>query len=152
MDLMNRIFKQYLSLFVIVFIDDILIYSRSEDEHVEHLRCVLKILKERELYAKFRLTSSPILTLLERLDGFVVYYDASRIGLGRVLMQHGKVIDYASRQLKVHENNYSTHDLELTMVVFSLKISRHYLYGVHIDVFTDHKSLKGFESLPKEMS
>ena len=56
-------------------------------------------------------------------------------------MQHGKVIAYASRQLKVHEKNYPIHDLELTAVVFALKIWRHYLYGVHVDVFTDHKSL-----------
>src|SRR5688500_17900104 len=57
-------------------------------------------------------------------------------------MQNGKVIAYASRQLKVHENNYPTHDLELAAVVFALKIRRHYLYGVHVDVFTDHKSLQ----------
>ena len=57
-------------------------------------------------------------------------------------MQQGKVIDYASRQFKVHEKNYTIHDLELAAVVFSLKIWRHYLYGVHVDVFTDHKSLQ----------
>ncbi|WMV38116.1 hypothetical protein MTR67_031501 [Solanum verrucosum] len=56
-------------------------------------------------------------------------------------MQRDKVIAYASRQLKVHEKNYKTHDLELIEVVFALKILRHYLYGVHVDVFTDHKSL-----------
>ncbi|WMV30377.1 hypothetical protein MTR67_023762, partial [Solanum verrucosum] len=75
-------------------------------------------------------------------EGFVVYCDASRVGLGCVLMQNGKVIAYASRQLKVHEKNYPTHDLELAAVVFALKIWRHYLYGVHVDVFTDHKSLQ----------
>ena len=57
-------------------------------------------------------------------------------------MQHGKVIAYASRQLKPHEKNYPTHDLELAAIVFSLKIWRHYFYGVHVDVFTDHKSLQ----------
>ncbi|WMV55015.1 hypothetical protein MTR67_048400, partial [Solanum verrucosum] len=75
-------------------------------------------------------------------EGFVVYCDASRVGLGCVLMQNGKVIAYVSRQLKVHEKNYPTHDLELAAVVFALKIWRHYLYGVHVDVFTDHKSLQ----------
>ncbi|WMV14242.1 hypothetical protein MTR67_007627 [Solanum verrucosum] len=65
-----------------------------------------------------------------------------RIGLGCVLMQHRKVIAYASRQLKVHEKNYPTHDLELAMVVFALKICRHYLYDVHVDMFTNYKSLK----------
>ncbi|WMV45915.1 hypothetical protein MTR67_039300 [Solanum verrucosum] len=91
---------------------------------------------------KDRLTSAPILTLSEGLDGFVVYCDVSQISLGCVLMQHDKVIIYASRQLKVHEKNYLTHDLELVVVVFALKIWRHYLYGVHVDVFTDYKSLK----------
>jgi len=64
------------------------------------------------------------------------------VGLGYVLMQHGKVVAYASRQLKVHERNYPTHDLELVAVVFVLKIWRHYLYGVHVDIFTDPKSLQ----------
>ena len=86
---------------------------------------------------KTRLTSDPVLTLP---DGFVVYCDASRVGLGCVLTQKGKVIAYTSRQLKPHEKNYPTHDLELAAVVFALKIWRHYLYGVHVDVFTDHKS------------
>ena len=71
-----------------------------------------------------------------------MYCDASRVELGCVLVQHGKVIVFASRQLKVHEINYPTHDLELAVVVFSVKIWRHYLYEVHIDVFTDHKSLQ----------
>ena len=75
-------------------------------------------------------------------DGFVVYCDASIVGLGCVLMQNGKVIAYASRQLKLHEKNYPTHDLELVAVVFAMKIWRHYLYGVYVDVFTDHKSLQ----------
>ena len=91
---------------------------------------------------KKRLTSAPVLTLPEGTEGFVVYCDASGVGLGCVLMQHGKVVAYASRQLKVHEKNYPTHDLELAAVVFALKIWRHYLYGVHVDIFTDHKSLQ----------
>ena len=91
---------------------------------------------------KDRLTSAPILTLPDGVEGFVVYCDASRIGLGCVLMQKGKVIAYASRQLKVHERNYPTHDLELAAVVFALEIWRHYLYGVHVDMYTDHKSLQ----------
>ncbi|WMV37755.1 hypothetical protein MTR67_031140 [Solanum verrucosum] len=91
---------------------------------------------------KTRLTTTPVLTLPEGSDGYVIYFDASRVGLGCVLMQRGNVIAYASTQLKVHEKNYPTHDLELAAVVFSLKICRHYLYGIHVDVFTDHKSLQ----------
>ena len=71
----------------------------------------------------------------------MVYCDASRVGLGCVLMQDSKVIAYESRQLKIHEKNYPTHDLELAVVVFVLKLLRNYLYGVHVDVFTEHKSL-----------
>ncbi|WMV41650.1 hypothetical protein MTR67_035035, partial [Solanum verrucosum] len=120
-------------MFVIVFIDDILIYSRSEDEHTNYLRIVFQVLKDQQLFAKDRLTTAPVLTLPKGTDGFVVYCDASRIGLGCVLMQNGKIIVYSSRQLKNHEKNYPTHDLELAAVVFALKIWRHYLYGVHVD-------------------
>nr|GFB43800.1 retrotransposon protein, putative, Ty3-gypsy subclass [Tanacetum cinerariifolium] len=91
---------------------------------------------------KQRLVSAPVLTLLFGTGGFQIYSDASKKGLGCVLMQHGKVIAYASRQLKPYEVNYPTHDLELAAVVFALKIWRHYLYGESCDVFTDHKSLK----------
>ncbi|MBN2228639.1 MAG: DDE-type integrase/transposase/recombinase, partial [Candidatus Thorarchaeota archaeon] len=91
---------------------------------------------------KRRLTSAPILVLPTDDTDFTVYCDASRIGLGAVLMQNGRVIAYASRQLKVHEKNYPTHDLELAAVVFALKIWRHYLYGARCQIFTDHKSLK----------
>ena len=70
--------------------------------------------------------------------GYVIFSDASRVGLGCVLMQQGKVIAYASRQLKKHEENYPTHDLELAAVVFALKIWRHYLYGETFQIFTDH--------------
>nr|XP_009777849.1 PREDICTED: uncharacterized protein K02A2.6-like [Nicotiana sylvestris] len=90
---------------------------------------------------KKRLTSALVLTLLEGTEWFVVYFDSSGIGLGCVLMQHCKVIAYASRQLKAHEKNYPTHDLELAVVVFALKIWCHYMYGVHVDIFPYHKSL-----------
>jgi len=72
----------------------------------------------------------------------VVYCDASRVGLGCVLMQHGRVIAYASRQLKKHEHNYVTHDLEMAIVIFALKIWRHYLYGETYEIYSNHKSLK----------
>ncbi|GJY12333.1 putative reverse transcriptase domain-containing protein [Tanacetum coccineum] len=235
MDLMNRVWKPYLDKFVIVFIDDILIYSKNEKEHEEHLKAILELLKKEKLYAKFskcefwipkvhflghvidsrgihvdpakiesikdwaspktpmeirqflglagyyqrfiegfskiakpmtkltqkgikfdwgekeenafqlikqKLCSAPILALPEGSEGFVVYYDASHKGLGVVLMQREKVIAYASRQLKVHEKNCTTHDLELGSVVFALKIWRHYLYGTRCTVFTDYKSLQ----------
>ncbi|KAI3775934.1 hypothetical protein L1987_45694 [Smallanthus sonchifolius] len=143
--------------FVIVFIDDILIYSRSKEEHAEHLRLILELLKTEKLYAKFsksfienfskiakpltaltqknvkydwnerteeafhllkqKLCSAPFLALPEGNDDFVVYCDASHQGLGCVLMQREKVIAYASQQLKVHEKNYTTHDLELGAVI-----------------------------------
>ncbi|GJT70127.1 putative reverse transcriptase domain-containing protein [Tanacetum coccineum] len=235
MDLMNRVCKPYLDKFVIVFIDDILIYSKNEKEHEEHLKAILELLKKEQLYAKFskcefwipkvqflghvidsrgihvdpakiesikdwaspktpteirqflglagyyrrfiegfskiaksmtkltqkgikfdwgekeenafqlikqKLCSAPILALPEGSKDFVVYCDASHKGLGVVLMQREKVIAYASRQLKVHEKNYTTHDLELGSVVFALKLWRHYLYGTRCTVFTDHKSLQ----------
>ncbi|GKA25585.1 putative reverse transcriptase domain-containing protein [Tanacetum coccineum] len=210
MDLMNRMCKPYLDKFVIVFIDDILIYSRDEKEHEEHLKTIRELLKKEELYAKFSkckfwihtvkflghvIDSSgihvdpakieavknwaspttpleirqflglagyyrrfikgfskiakPMTELTQKnqkfnwgSDDFVVYCDASIKGLGAVLMQRMKVIAYASRQLKIHEKNYTTHDLELGAVVFALKIWRHYLYGTKCVVFTDHKSLQ----------
>ncbi|KAJ9557088.1 hypothetical protein OSB04_011702 [Centaurea solstitialis] len=235
MDLMNRVCRPYLDKFVIVFIDDILIYSRSKEDHEHHLRLTLELLKAEQLYAKFskcefwirevhflghvvnrdgihvdpakieaikkweapktpteirqflglagyyrrfianfskiaqpltaltqkdkkfiwgekqeeafqvlkhKLCNAPILALPEGTDNFVVYCDASHQGLGCVLMQNEKVIAYASRQLKVHEKNYTTHDLELGAVVFALKIWRHYLYGTKCTIFTDHKSLQ----------
>ncbi|GJS81397.1 putative reverse transcriptase domain-containing protein [Tanacetum coccineum] len=235
MDLMNRVCKPYLDKFVIVFIDDILIYSKSKQEHAEHLKLILELLKKEQLYAKFskcefwipkvqflghvidsqgihvdpakiesvkdwaspksateirqflglagyyrrfiegfskiakpmtkltqkkikfewsdkaeaafqlikqKLCSAPILALPEGNEDFIAYCDASIKGLGAVLMQREKVIAYASRQLKIHEKNYTTHDLELGAVVFALKIWRHYLYGTRCTVFTDHKSLQ----------
>ncbi|WMV41027.1 hypothetical protein MTR67_034412 [Solanum verrucosum] len=142
MDLMNKVSKTYIDMFVIIFIDDILIYSRIEEDHASHLRIVLQTLKDIELYAKFSKIIAPVLTLQEGTQGFVVYGDASRIGLGCVLMQNSKLIAYASRQHKIHEKNYPTHDLELVVVVFAMKIWRHYLCTVHVDVFTNHKSLE----------
>ncbi|GJU99087.1 reverse transcriptase domain-containing protein [Tanacetum coccineum] len=232
MDLLNRVCRPYLDKFVIVFIDDILIYSKTQEEHVEHLRLVLELLKKEKLYAKFskcefwlrevqflrhvingngihvdpgkieavknwkaprtptevrsflglagyyrrfienfskiaksltiltqksknfnwgeekeyafqtlkdKLCNAPVLALPDRSEDFVVYCDAFGIGLGCVLMQRGKVIAYASRQLKIHENNYTTHDLELGTIVFALKIWRHYLYGTKSVIYTDHK-------------
>ncbi|KAL0556993.1 hypothetical protein IC582_005511 [Cucumis melo] len=197
MDLMNRVFREFLDTFVIVFIDDILIYSKMEAEHEEHLRMILQTLWDNKLYAKFlkcefwlkqvsflghvvskagvsvdpakieltrkgapfvwskvcedsfqnlkqKLVTAQVLTVPDGLGSFVIYSDASKKGLGCVLMQQGKVVAYASRQLKSHEQNYPTHDLELAAVVFALKIWRHYLYGEKIQIFTDHKSLKYF--------
>ncbi|GJY60023.1 putative reverse transcriptase domain-containing protein [Tanacetum coccineum] len=168
------------------------------EEHAEHLKLILELLKKEELYAKFskydfwlskklinfyvlpaitddlskiakpmtkltqknmkfdwtkkaedafqllkqKLCSALILALLEGSENFMVYCDASHKGLGAVLMQKEKVIAYASRQLKIHEKNYITHDLELGAVVFALKMWRHYLYGTKCVVFTDHKSLQ----------
>ncbi|TYK25868.1 hypothetical protein E5676_scaffold436G00840 [Cucumis melo var. makuwa] len=120
MDIMNRIFDQYLDQSVIVFIDNILVYSVDRESHEEHLRIVLQTLWK----------------------DYVIYCDASRLGLGCVLMQDGNVIAYASRQLKEHECNYPTHDLELAAVVLALKIWRHYLFEKKYNIFTDHKSLK----------
>ncbi|GJV47945.1 putative reverse transcriptase domain-containing protein [Tanacetum coccineum] len=182
MDLMNRVCKPYLDKFVIVFIDDILIYSKDEEEHGKHLKIILELLKKERLYAKYyrsfiegfsliskpltkltqknkkyewrkeeeeafqtlkkKLCSAPILALPEGTEDFMVYCDTSLKGYGAVLMQREKVIAYASRQLKVHEENYTTHDLELGAVVFALRLWRHYLYGTKCVVFTDHKSLR----------
>ena len=91
---------------------------------------------------KSRLTSAPILVVPDRGVGYTIYCDTSRDGLGCVLMQQGKVVAYGSRQLKIHEKNYPTHDLELAAVVLALKSWRHYLYGEKFEVYSDHKSLK----------
>ncbi|KAA0042132.1 ty3-gypsy retrotransposon protein [Cucumis melo var. makuwa] len=213
MDLMNIVFREFLDTFVIVFIDDILIYSKTEAEHEEHLHMVLETLRANKLYANFskskieavtnwprpstvsevcsflglasyyrrieenfsriatsltqltrkgalfvwskacedsfqnlkqKLVTALVLTLPDGSGSFVIYSDASKKGLGYVLMQQGKLVAYASRQLKSHEQNYPTHGLELAAVVFALKIWRHYLYGEKIQIFTNHKSLKYF--------
>ena len=235
MDLMHRVFRPYLDQFVVAFVDYILIYSQLEWEHEYHLRIVLQLLRDHQLYAKFskrkfwltevkflghvvsassvsmdpekveavmswerpksvfeirsflglagyyrrfiedfsrlaapmtrltrkevkfdwddrceeafqelkrRLTSAPILIVLDRGRRYTVYCGASRAGLGCVLIQSGRVVAYGSRQLKNHEQNYPTHDMELAAVVFALKIWRHYLYGEQLEVYSDHKSLK----------
>ncbi|KAA0059783.1 pol protein [Cucumis melo var. makuwa] len=237
MDLMNKVFREFLDTFVIVFIDDILIYSKIEAEHEEHLRMVLQTLRDNKLYAKFskcefwlkqvsflghvvskagvsvdpakieavtswprpstvsevrsflglagyyrwfvenfsriatpltqltrkgapfvwskacedsfqnlkqKLVTAPIFTVPDGSGSLVIYSDASKKGLGCVLMQQSKVVAYASRQLNSHEQNYPTDDLELAAVVFALKIWRHYSYGEKIQIFTNHKSLKYF--------
>ena len=235
MDLMNRVFRPYVDQFVVVFIDDILMYSKDQESHDTHLRVVLETLRKEQLYAKlskcefwmnevsflghivskegirvdpkkievvvewksprnvtevrsflglagyyrrfvkgFSMTAAPMTRLLQKnvkyewsekcqrsfdkLKAFlteapvltqptcgreyVTFSDASLNGLGCVLMQEGKVVAYASRQLKPHEKNYPTHDLELAAIVFALKIWRHYLYGEKCFIYTDHKSLK----------
>ena len=91
---------------------------------------------------KTKLTSTLVLIITDPRKNFVVYCDASKKGLGYVLMQEGRVVAYASKQLRSHEENYPTHDLELAAVVFALKIWRHYLYGVKFKVYSDHKGLK----------
>nr|GEX47584.1 putative reverse transcriptase domain-containing protein [Tanacetum cinerariifolium] len=135
MDLMNRVCRPYLDKFVIVFIDDILIHSKTKEEHDAHLRLILELLKKEELYVKFskcdfwrsktlkqKLCSAPILALPEGSENFMVYYDASHKGLGAVLMQKEKVISYASHQLKIHEKNYMTYDLELGAVILNAQV------------------------------
>ncbi|GJW03506.1 putative reverse transcriptase domain-containing protein [Tanacetum coccineum] len=129
MDLMNRVCKPYLDKFVIVFIDDIIVYSKSKEEHEEHLKIILGLLKKEQVYAKFlkcdfctngeeeeafqmlkqKLCSAPILALPEGMEDLVVYCEASIKGFGAVLMQREK---------------------------------RHYLYGTKYVVYTDHKSLQ----------
>jgi hypothetical protein len=233
--LMNSVFMPELDKFVVVVIDDILIYSKNEEEHARHLRIVLTRLREHQLYAKFSkcvfwleeiqflghvlsakgiavdpgevkdilewkppttvhqvrsflglagyyrrfipdfsklvkqitsllkndtefiwsskcneafeqlkilLTTAPVLAQPDIEKPFDVYCDASGSGLGCVLMQEGRVIAYALRQLRRHEEHYPTHDLELATVVHALKIWRHYLLGNICHIYTDHKSLK----------
>ncbi|KAK6119791.1 hypothetical protein DH2020_046460 [Rehmannia glutinosa] len=151
MDLMHRVFQPFLDQFVVIFIDDILVYSKSREEHVRHLKIILETLREHKLNDKCetsfqelkkRLTTAPVLALPKGTENFVVYSDASKEGLGAVLMQEGEVIAYASRKLKPYEANYPTNDLELAAIVFALKKWRHYLYGATFTVYTDHKSLK----------
>jgi hypothetical protein len=91
---------------------------------------------------KKRLTIAPVLALPSGTKGFVVYSNASKKGLGCILMQHERVIAYASKQLKPQAVNYLVHDLELVAVIFALRVWRHYLYGSWVQIFTDHKSLK----------
>nr|GEU51340.1 putative reverse transcriptase domain-containing protein [Tanacetum cinerariifolium] len=99
-------------------------------------------LEEAFQILKDKLCNAHVLALLDGQEDFVVYCDASGLGIGCVLMQRSRVIAYASRQLKIHEKNYTTHDLELGAVVSALKIWRHYLYGTKSVIHTDHKSLQ----------
>ena len=91
---------------------------------------------------KMRLTSALVLTLPSGSGGYTIFTNASNIGLGCVLIQDGKVVAYGSRQLKDHEKNYATHDLELAAIVFALKMWRHYLYREKFEVHSDHRSLQ----------
>ncbi|GJS47597.1 putative reverse transcriptase domain-containing protein [Tanacetum coccineum] len=153
MDLMNRVCKPYLDKFMIVFIDDILIYSKSKEEHAEHLKLILELLKKEEFEGihvdpakseSIKDWASPKTpTEIRQFLGLAGYYrQFIEEAAFQLLKQKEKVIAYASRQLKIHEKNYTTHDLELGAVVFALKMWRHYLYGTQCVVFTDHKSLQ----------
>ncbi|GJQ96466.1 putative nucleotidyltransferase, ribonuclease H [Tanacetum coccineum] len=207
MDLMNRVCRPYLDKFVIVFIDDILIHSKTREEHVEHLRLVLELIKREKLYAKFSKCEfwlREVQFLGHVINGNGIHVDPSKIeavknwkaprtpsevrsflGLAgyyrrfienfskiakslTILTQKCKTFDWGEeqelafqtlkdklcnapvlalpntldQQLKIHEKNYTTHDLELGAVVFALKIWRHYLYGTKSVIYTDHKSLQ----------
>nr|GEY55829.1 putative reverse transcriptase domain-containing protein [Tanacetum cinerariifolium] len=166
-DLMKRVCNPYLDKFIIMFIDEIFVYSKGEEEHEKHLKIILELLKKERLYVKFskcdfwldsvqflghvidhsavhvdHIKIEAIKTLPEGTKDLVVYCDVALKGFGAVLMKREKVIAYASRQLKVHEENYSTHDLELGAIVFALILWRHDLYGTKCVVFIDHKSLQ----------
>ncbi|GKG08024.1 putative reverse transcriptase domain-containing protein, partial [Tanacetum coccineum] len=122
-------------------------FSRLALPLTNHMRKGEKFVWDEEREKSFEevkkiLVSALVLTLPSSTGGYQIYSDASKKGLGCILMQHGKVIAYASRQLKPYEANYPTHDLELAGIVFALKIWRHYLYGETCDIFTDHKNLK----------
>ncbi|KAA3477884.1 ty3-gypsy retrotransposon protein [Gossypium australe] len=154
MDLMNPIFRPFLDMFVVVFIDDILIYSQDEHEHAEHLKTVLQMLQDNQLYAKF--SKSEFWLKKVGFLGHIVSGEGVRVDLSKILA----IVDwkppknilevrsflglasYYKRQLKPHEKNYPAHDLELAAVIFALKIWRHHLYGEKCQIFTDHKSLK----------
>jgi hypothetical protein len=98
--------------------------------------------KESFQLLKEKPTTAPVLVIPNPAKNFQVYCDASKKGLGCVLMQDGQAVAYTSRQLRPHEANYLTHDLELAAVVFPLKVWKNYLYGVTFEVFSDHKSLR----------
>nr|GEV99113.1 retrotransposon protein, putative, Ty3-gypsy subclass [Tanacetum cinerariifolium] len=140
MDIRNRVCKSYLNKFVIIFIDDILIFSKSKEEHEVHLRLVSELLKKEKLYAKFFKCEFWLQEV--HFLGHVVNQNGIYVDPSCVLMQRGKVIAYALRQLKIYEKNYTMHDLELGAVVFTLKTWRHYLYGTKSVIYTNHKSLQ----------
>nr|GFB51025.1 hypothetical protein [Tanacetum cinerariifolium] len=129
MDLMNRIFHEYLDKFVIVFIDEILVYSKTKEKHEEHLPDGITM----DLAKVEAITKWPRPKIVTEIRSFLglagynsrfIYSDASKKGLGCVLIEHGKVIAYASRQLKLYEANYSTHDLELAAVELNMRRRR----------------------------
>ncbi|GJX25927.1 retrotransposon protein, putative, ty3-gypsy subclass [Tanacetum coccineum] len=147
MNLMNWVCKPYLDKFVIVFIDDILIFSKNKKEHEEHLKLILRLLKKEELYAKFSKCEfwlSKIQFLGHVIDSEGIHIDPAKIESIKdwASPKTPTEIPYASRQLEIHEKNCATHNLELGAVVFALKMWRHYFYGMKCVVFTDHKSLQ----------
>ncbi|GJZ20629.1 putative reverse transcriptase domain-containing protein [Tanacetum coccineum] len=138
MDLMNRVCKPYLDKFVIVFIDDILIYSRNKEEHANHLRIILELLKKEKLYAKF--SKCDFWILIVQFLGHLI--DSQGLHVDPAKIEAVKNWASPTTPTEPNEENYTTHDLELGAVVFALKIWRHYLYGTKCTVFTDHKSLQ----------
>ncbi|GKA97116.1 reverse transcriptase domain-containing protein [Tanacetum coccineum] len=170
MDLMNQVCKSYLDKFMIVFIDDILIYSKNKEEHEEHLKMILELLKKEELYAKFSNCEFwlPKLQFLgHMIDSEGIHVDPAKIesikdwaspntpteirqflGLGAVLMQKEKVIAYASRQLKIHEKNYTTHDLELGAV----HKSKYSIHPGSDKMYHDHKKLYWWPNMKAEIA
>ncbi|GKA99130.1 putative reverse transcriptase domain-containing protein [Tanacetum coccineum] len=141
MDLMNRLAGYYRR-----FIQDFSKISSSLTKLTKKHTPFVWSEEQEKAFATLRrkLCENPILILPNGTKDMVVYYDASYFGLGCVIMQRGKVIAYASRQLKKHKENYPTHDLEFAAVVFALKIWRHYLYGVKFIIYIDHRSLQYF--------
>ncbi|XP_074298169.1 uncharacterized protein LOC141628989 [Silene latifolia] len=143
MDLMNRTFRPYLDKFVVVFIDDILIYSKNEEEHEEHLRIILSILREKQLYAKFS-KSRPMTTLMKKATKFQwddKCEEAFQILKEKLTTALVLALPDGNEEYEVY-TNASKNGLELAVVVFALKIWRQYLFGVPFKVFSDHKSLK----------
>ncbi|WVZ80900.1 hypothetical protein U9M48_028337 [Paspalum notatum var. saurae] len=133
MQLINSVFMDYLDKFVVVFIDDILIYSKTESEHEEHLRLDLQRLREHKLYTRFSKCEFWIDKV--RFLGHVV-------SKGGIAVDPSKISTVINWKLRKHEVNYPTHDLELVAVLHALKIWRHYLFGQRYEIYTDHKSLK----------
>ncbi|GJZ88005.1 putative reverse transcriptase domain-containing protein [Tanacetum coccineum] len=138
MDLMNRVCKPYLDKFVIVFIDDILVYSKDEEEHGKHLKTILELLKKERLYAKF----SKCDFWLDSVQFLGHVIDRSGVHVDPAKIEATKSWAAPTTPMEVHEENYTTHDLELGDVVFALRLWRHYLYGTKCVVFTNHNILR----------